>query len=484
MFAHVKYLFYLALLNFHDMTNYIPVSQFKIEAFKSVLELELDSDNRWIELSNLLPWDKIVAVYTKKMDASLGASAINPRIVIGAIYVKHKLKLSDVETIETIKENPYIQYFLGLSAFTDKPVFSPSLFVEIRKRLNINDFDEINKILIRQGLNIDENFSDSEDNDTSEGDEVKPNPNAKKKGKLLMDATVADQYIRFPTDIELLNECREISENLIDTLFKLSNSNAKPRTYRINARKDYLNCNKNRNPSNKDIRKSIKKQLDYLKRNIKTIDDLLDLFENIAFPLSHKLQRKLFVIREIYRQQQHMYNQKVKRCNDRIVSIHQPHVRPIKRGKSKNKTEFGAKLGVSLDSGFARIDTLSWDAYNESSDLIRQVLSYKSLHGYYPEVVLADQIYATKENRNWLKARGIRITAKALGRAKKDESVEQKRKRKKEAGERNAVEGKFGQAKNGYELNKIKARQMKTSESWIGAIVFVTNIINLISLST
>jgi hypothetical protein len=136
-------------------------------------------------------------------------------------------------------------------------------------------------------------------------------------------------------------------------------------------------------------------------------------------------------------------------------------------------------LGVSLDSGFTRINTFSWDAYHEGGDLIKQVESYKELHGHYPELVQVDKIYATRENRSWLKERNIRITALSLGRRKnkENETYYQKRKRRKEAAERNHIEGKFGQGKNGYNLNEIRARLKNTSESWVACIFFIMNLI-------
>jgi hypothetical protein len=175
-----------------------------------------------------------------------------------------------------------------------------------------------------------------------------------------------------------------------------------------------------------------------------------------------------------------MYDTKTQSHPDRIVSIYQPHVRPIPRGKIKSRIEFGSKLGVSLDQGFARIDTFSWDAYNEGGDLTKQVEHFKELHGHYPELVQVDKIYATRSNRKWLKERGIRITAAPLGRKNKQkkESYYQKTKRKKEATERNQIEGKFGQGKNGYNLNQIRAKLLKTSESWVACIFFVMNIIH------
>ena len=124
-------------------------------------------------------------------------------------------------------------------------------------------------------------------------------------------------------------------------------------------------------------------------------------------------------------------------------------------------------LGVSLDNGFALIGRLNWSAYHEGKDLIPQVEEYFKIHGFYPELVQVDKAYSTRENRAWLKERNIRITAPQLG-----------RRPKKEAAERNHIEAKFGQGKNGYNLNTIRAKLMETSESWVSCIFFVMNLIN------
>ena len=100
------------------------------------------------------------------------------------------------------------------------------------------------------------------------------------------------------------------------------------------------------------------------------------------------------------------------RSPDRIVSVHQPYVRPIVRGKSGIPVEFGPKLGLSLDNGYTRINTFSWDAYHESKDFKSSVEVYRKTHGHYPELVQVDAIYPTRENRDWAKEKGIRITAK------------------------------------------------------------------------
>ena len=215
-----------------------------------------------------------------------------------------------------------------------------------------------------------------------------------------------------------------------------------------------------------------------MRRNIKTIHRLLDKAEKYPFPLDKRDQKIFFVIQHIFDQQMAMHRNKSHSTDDRIVNIYQPYVRPIVRGKDNAQVEFGAKIGVSQVEGFSRINTLSWDAYNESNDLIKQVEEYKDLKGFYPEVVIVDKIYGTRENRAYLKKYGIRFCGKKLGRpAKETLTPYQKLKQKIERGIRNQIEGKFGQGKNAYELNKVRTRNAKTSESWIACIFFIMNLI-------
>ena len=202
---------------------------------------------------------------------------------------------------------------------------------------------------------------------------------------------------------------------------------------------------------------------------------MLDLLEG-PFPFPHKTQQELMVVHTLYKQQQGMYEQESPhQCKDRIVSISQPHVRPIVRGKQGKSVEFGAKLGLSLMDGFMTKDNLSWNAYNESEDLINQAEAYKALFGYYPELIQADKIYATNKNRNWCKENSIRMTAATKGKPVK-KSAYQKAKSKKEYAERNATEGRIGNAKQAYSLNEIKAKLKSTSQTWIAATLFVLNL--------
>ena len=228
-----------------------------------------------------------------------------------------------------------------------------------------------------------------------------------------------------------------------------------------------------RNKLRKEIRKAIRQQLNYVKRNLNHIENLKRKYSKNKTELNEGQQEYLFVIKKVYEQQYTMYKTRTHSIEDRIVRIYQPYVRLIKRGKQKAKTEFGAKIQVSLVAGYAFLDIISWDAFNEGTKLLLAVENHKKRTGYYPKEVLADQIYCNRENRKRLKELDIRLLAKPLGR-RPAVVIEHVR-----PGERNPIEGKFGQAKTAYGLNRIKARLSETSKSWIASIILVLNLVKL-----
>ena len=447
------------------MIRYTSQFQSKIDDFSSLYQLGLNPGNRWIQLAALLPWDKMVGIYKKKFSREIGAPSVNPRYIIGAFIIKHKLKLSDEETLQTVSENPYMQFFLGLEDYTPELLFSASLFVEARKKLGDDTFNEFTDLVIRSSH---PQLSGKE----IEDDKEKPN-----KGHLKIDATVADQYIRYPNDLSLVNEARIKTEKIIDLLYESLRDQmpVKPRTYRKLAHQRYLKEAKKKQKSAKSVRKAIRYLLNCVGRNLGYIKEMIEKLEDNSFPLSYKYQKQLWVIHTLYGQQKMMYDEKIHTCPDRIVSISQPHVRPIVRGKQGKPVEFGPKLGLSLIDGYMSNETLSWDAYNECNDLQKQAETYRLLFGYWPELIQADKIYATNDNRAWCKERGIRLTATPKGRPA-EKTARQKRKEKREYAERNHIEGRIGNAKQALSLNQIKAKLKNTSQTWIAATIFVLNL--------
>ena len=138
----------------------------------------------------------------------------------------------------------------------------------------------------------------------------------------------------------------------------------------------------------------------FVGQDLNIIDTLLSACEKN--PLKEKYRTYVETIRKVFEQQKYMRKNKTHTVAERIVSIHQPHVRPIVRGKKKAKVEFGSKINVSLVDGYAFLDHLSWDAYNEGGYLMQSLTKYKERHGYYPAEVMGDRIYCNHENRRML----------------------------------------------------------------------------------
>jgi IS5 family transposase len=492
------------------MIRYVSQKQLPLEGFDTPPGMILDPTNRWVKLRDCIPWDELSESYYKTLCSNLGRPAKDARIVIGAVIIKHKLSVSDEETVEQIRENPYLQYFIGLKGFQAQAPFASSLLVEIRKRMGQTVFDEFHEAIIetvehkRTKKSFKASDDDNDGNDVSnsgdtgsndagtamEADQSLADELPRNHGKLILDATVAEQAIRYPTDLGLLNEARELSERIIDELHAKSNraQKKKPRTYREIARKAYLSLVKLRRPSSRKRRAGIRQQLQFLQRNLKHIEEMLTEYPHgTPIPIPNGLLRRYWVLPHLYQQQYEMYKTNTRRCDDRIVSISQPYIRPIIRGKPGKTVEFGAKISVSLTGkGLAHVDKLHWDAQHEGHDLEAQVEAYKKRYGYYPEVVIADTLYGSRDNRSYLARNHIRFAGKPLGRPpkitpeNKDELMRMKAQRRPEYRERIPIEGKFGQGKYGYRLNNIRAKRADTSVAWINSIFLVMNLLILV----
>lgn len=239
-----------------------------------------------------------------------------------------------------------------------------------------------------------------------------------------------------------------------------------------------MSAAKRRRIGRKKVGKAIGKQLRYLARNLGHIKDLAQ--KSPLSALSRKAYRDLLVIGELYRQQKYMHERGVHRVAGRIVSISQPHVRPIIRGKRSAPVEFGAKISVSLVDGYAFVDRMSWEAYDESEDLIDQVERYRRRFGCYPESMHVDKLYRTRGNLRYCAERGIRVSGPRLGRPPKVVDKAQLLQRRADQLIRIEIEGKLEEGKRRYSIARIMAKLPQTSGSVIGMVFLVMNLEKLL----
>ena len=462
--------------------------------FLSVFGGGLDPNNRWLKLGRMLPWPVIDEEYEQHFDPSRGGQKPLPaRVAFGSLLIQQRLSLTDEETVAMIQENPYLQAFLGFAVFSHERPFDPSLMVHFRRRFDVDFLQNINELIVAEHLAVAAAAEDNcGDDDTAPpsmgctssddaGDREPPQP----RGTLMMDATCAPADITYPTDLGLLNHAREVTERIIDHLHQPHRGvHRKPRTYRNIARKQYLRIAKRKKIGRQLAKKGCRQQLRFVRRNLAHIDTRLATGHWDLRALPAQLYGKLLVIRHVVKQQHLLNVANQPRVDDRIVSIDQPHVRCLPRGKAKAEFEFGAKIAVVHDHGFALLERLNWDPYNEKADLILHAENYHRRHGTYPRRILADKIYRTKKNREWCKENGIRLAGLGPGRPPSDpEKIRQRIKEsRQDEADRQPIEGIFGRAKRRFSLGRLLTRRADTSATSIALIMIVMNLERILKL--
>ena len=454
--------------------------------------IALNPENEWVKLAQIIPWWVFEKKYAEHFPSNMGQRADSLRAALGSQIIKEKYQFSDEMTVEHIAMNPYLQYFIGLTEYRQTAPFDPSMMSRFRQRLTAEMLQDVNDVITgrktaEQIAGEADNQDEGHDDDSGEGSggsggegsdsETEEAPNG---GTLILDATCAPQAIRFPTDTSLLNEARQNTEGIIDSLHAAGLTDGrKPRTYRIEAKKQYNGFSRSRRKTGKSIRRSKRQQLNYLRRNLKHIDTVIQNHPGEwKNALSGSQRERLAVIRMLYAQQREMYETGSTRIDNRIVSLSQSWVRPIVRGKQNAPVEFGAKVGMSNIDGFLRIEVLSWNAFNECHTLQDSVEAYRKAYGHYPERVLADTIYRTRDNLRYCKEHGIHLNGPRLGKPTKDPAIRKQELHLEwlESGERGDIERRFGIGKRCYSLGRITAKLKHTSEIMIHMSVLTLNL--------
>lgn len=458
------------------MYKYTDNTQGNFFSFNQPIGLHMNPKNRWIKMADDIPWEIFEKKYSRLFKGKNGRVAKPLRLALGSLIIQTKYQYSDRELVEQLTENPYYQYFIGLPGYQEEPPIDASTLVLFRKRLKMDVIMEANEYML-------DAFKEKESNDKQDDDDHS-NPPAgglgndkpENEGTLMLDATCAPSNIRYPQDFSLLNEAREKLETIIISFCK-SYGISRPRMYRRQARKNYLSLAKAKKRSTKKIRATIRKQLSYIRRDIKYLESYME--EGYA-PTSKEISL-LMVIYRLYEQQQYMYQNKVHSVENRIVSITQPWLRPIVRGKTKAPVEFGAKFDLSLDdNGLGRIEKITYEAYNESNVLVEAIERFQARTGYYPERALADQIYRTRENRGFCKLHGIRLSGPKLGRPSlTEQSAKEKKQEYQDNTDRIEVERSFSLSKRCYGLGLIRTKLYDTTLTSIALSVFVTNLFKI-----
>ena len=411
---------------------------------------KLNEDNRWLRIAELIPRDDLEDEYRRHF-SDVGRPAKDARLVIGLLLLKHMTGLSDEALVEEVSENPYMQAFCGFVEFVTEAMLDSSTLTKMRDRLGVEFFKELErktyKVLIERKI-------------------------IRAKG-MLVDATVFPEEIKYPNDVGLLNTVREWLVRTIRGMGRVVGK--KPRTYSRRARQEYLKFAKKRNKTKKAIAKAKKAMLQYVRRNLKQMKEIVRSARRKGLRLKGRVIERLKVAERIFSQQWEMYRRKVNRISERIVSFHRPYVRPIKRGKQGKEVEFGGKGALSQVDGFLFLDHFAHEAFAEEGLTAQHLRAYAERFGKLPPSFTGDQKYGTRKNRGIMAELEIRESFRPLGRRAKVAWKQDRWFRRKQK-ERNRIEGSLGHGKEHYGLDRVRYSVKGGSEIWVRAGILAMNL--------
>lgn len=389
-----------------------------------------------------IPWDDLVRVFKLKESKKGPDSIFSPRGKIALMFLKHYACCSDKRLIEQLNANIHYQIFCDLVIAPSTPLTNFKIVSQLRCELaSVLDIATIQQVLANHWRD----YCDNRDS-------------------VVCDATCYESYLRYPTDVKLLYEA--VIWNY-EQLKKLNGQLGK-RTLRSKIgkwKRRYTSYSKSKRPSKVQTRSITRGLL----RLLTKIDSALLPLENTTYSFAlvpHYWQRREATSKIIEQQGAKFW--KGKKPENRIVSLDKPYIRPIVRGKEIKKVEFGAKVHKLQIDGISFIEHLSFDAFNEGTRLKKTIYTAQQLMHTKVNIIGADAIYATNDNRNFISQNNIKTDFKRKGKKSKQHHHHFKVLAQIITKERaSAMEGSFGTDKEHFLLNKIKARTQQTEKLWI-----------------
>ena len=407
------------------------------EQFSAFYQRFLQSDLG--KIYSAIPWDDLVKQFKIKTSRKGPDAYFSPKGKIALMFLKHYTCCSDHKLIEQLNSNIDYQFFcdihLGLQRLTNSKIVS-----DIRCELSSNlDIEKLEKTLCSYWL-----------------------PFIEEPEKIVVDATCYESQLRYPTDQKLLWESVDWLYRQLKKLCKAVGVKL-PRSKYLKWKKRYIGYSKMRKKTIKK-RRSLTRALLALLRKFIAFEK--QLHANHHFELPKRYYKRIRVIKKVYRQQ-YLYFTTGQKPKDRIVSLDKDYVRPIVRGKEIKAVEFGAKVNKLQIDGISFIQKISFDNFNEGTQLQNSVYKAQGLTRVKTKVVGADAIYATNKNRRFITNQNIQTDFKPKGRPSKHYSQQKKLKAAITKERASRLEGSFGKEKEHYHLKKIKAKTKPNEILWI-----------------
>lgn len=407
------------------------------EQFSSFYNRFLLSDLGHIH--SAIPWNDLVKTFKIKVSHKGPKSYFSPKGKIALMFLKHYADCSDHKLIEQLNSNIDYQFFcdlhLGLTRLTNSKIVS-DIRCELSSSLSII---KLEKLLCNYWM-----------------------PYIREPEKLVVDATCYESELRYPTDQKLLWESVDWIYKQLKALCKAVGIKM-PRSKHIKWKKRYIGYSKMR-------KKTIKKRRSLTRALLKLLEKFIDFEKQLLTQYKVELPKRYFktirTIRKVYYQQNNYFH-KGEKPKHRIVSLLKDYIRPIVRGKEIKAVEFGAKVNKIQIDGISFIQKLSFENFNEGTQLKNSIYKAQGLTKTKVRVIGADAIYATNKNRVFITNQNIQTDFRPKGKPSKHYKQLKTLKAAITKERASRLEGSFGKEKEHYNLRKIKAKTKANEILWI-----------------
>ena len=412
---------------------------------------KLDDNHELIKISKAIDWPALSDKLAKFYCPDNGRPAKPSQAKVGLLILKHLYRLSDDDLVDLIKRDLYAQYLCDVSFGEAIKFIHSTTLVKFRKKIGLSGI----KLIEEEVLNS-----------------LKRTKLLKGR-KLVCDTTVVPSNISYPTDISLLEKVRAKAVKYLEKAKQFGADTF--RTYKRTARKTFITYQKIRHHTIQSRRRTQKKILQFSKRNTaqlknalekisqKTDTSLNGIKEEVKEQFLKEAKRFLATASNIVEQQKNIYKRLP--VKERIVSVHQPHLRPMVRGKYPVEVEFGPKILLNLKNNFLFLEYLSFNNTSDSQLLDISLKGYQERFGNTPTQLAADRGFWSKDN--YRLAENLKIKKIAIENKGKSSYLKGKPFRERLRRLRCSIEAKISLSKRKYGLDRIRYTMPQGEEMWV-----------------
>jgi transposase, IS5 family len=332
------------------------------ELFGAHLSELLNREHPLYVLAERIDWAEFDAAIDACYADELGRPGVNTRLMVGLLYLKHAFDESDESVVARWVENPYWQFFCGLSYMQHELPIDPSSLSKWRKRVGAERLEKLLETTLRTALAM---------------KAVRP----QEFQKVNVDTTVQEKGIAFPTDARLYHKMRAALVRRATSLGLALRQN-----YRFKGKK--LLAKQGRYAHARQMKRAAK-----MTRQLKTIlGRVVRDIERKAAKLGGQIADE--PLRELVAMAERLLAQ-TRTSKNKLYSVHAPEVECISKGKAHKRYEFGCKTSVATTSnsnwivGTQALHGNPYDGHTLSG-AIEQV---ERLTGRTPGDVMVDQGY-------------------------------------------------------------------------------------------